>query len=65
MPNNSVTVNEIEEWNEYVFTSGSSDEQNSDEQNSDEQNSDEQASDSSDIDIVAHGNLWDLLRYIF
>ena len=41
MPNNSVTVNEIEEWNEDVFTDGS-----------DAENSDEEASDSSDVDIV-------------
>lgn len=41
MPNNSVTVNEIEEWNEDVFTGGSNAE-----------NSDEEASDSSDVDIV-------------
>ena len=41
MPNNSVTVNEIEAWNEDVFTDGS-----------DAENSDEEASDSSDVDIV-------------
>ena len=41
MPNTSVTVNEIEEWNEDVFTDGA-----------DAEDSDEEASDSSDVDIV-------------
>ena len=41
MPNNSVTLNEIEEWNEDVFTDLT-----------DSENSDEEASNSSDVDVV-------------